>query len=519
MVKLVYKAHASGTLASALAVGATTATVQTGEGAEFGTIAAGEGMWLRLFKGDRVNPTQVEFVLCTAVAGDSLTITRMQQGTADQAWDPDDTIENVWTPADAEAIQYDHATGDLFAPANIRFAVADSTIGTANAYYMARASTLRSYANGSMILEQSQTQQDFHAGYTGHLSIKRDVGVAIGEVANRLFSVSAAGNATAFTIDDVTGHASIGAAPDANATVLIQDSDASAAAPSANDVLWLERNLQCHLTLATNTTGTAVINFSDTSAGRARVEYAFATDVLKLVAASSEMMRLSWNAVRIESGVTADPRYLLDIVSAAGDAFTIDDTTGHVGICTTPHATHPVRISDALASNGVLLVESTGNAAGTVPLEVLAPNLGNGNVVFIGLGVAGSTFNRAAIGFTKVSSGSADNHVGIGFYGSGGDVFAIDCEGRAAFGDGGTNPDSSVAQLIVNQHDSAAAIPVLALDQDDIDDAFINFIGTSATDGSRSLSSDTGETAAKTVAVRCEHNGTTFWLRGYAAHN
>ena len=70
-------------------------------------------------------------------------------------------------------------------------------------------------------------------------------------------------------------------------------------------------------------------------------------------------------------------------------------------------------------------------------------------------------------------------------------------------------------QLRVDQASATGAVPVLDLDQGDIDDTFINFIGTSAADGSRSISSDTTEDAAKFGAFRVEVNGVTKWVRVY----
>jgi hypothetical protein len=69
--------------------------------------------------------------------------------------------------------------------------------------------------------------------------------------------------------------------------------------------------------------------------------------------------------------------------------------------------------------------------------------------------------------------------------------------------------------LHVNQSSSSGARPVMMLDQEDIDDTFIDFIGTSAADGTRSISSDTTENSAKFGAVRVEINGTTKWIRIY----
>jgi hypothetical protein len=69
--------------------------------------------------------------------------------------------------------------------------------------------------------------------------------------------------------------------------------------------------------------------------------------------------------------------------------------------------------------------------------------------------------------------------------------------------------------LHVDQSDAAGAVPVVVLDQGDIDDSFINFVGTSAADGTRSLSSSTATAGGKAGAIRIEINGTTRWLRFY----
>lgn len=71
------------------------------------------------------------------------------------------------------------------------------------------------------------------------------------------------------------------------------------------------------------------------------------------------------------------------------------------------------------------------------------------------------------------------------------------------------------ARLHVDQASPTGAIPVLRLDQADVDDTFVDFIGTSAADGSRSISSDTTENSAKFGAIRVELNGVTKWLRIY----
>ena len=82
-------------------------------------------------------------------------------------------------------------------------------------------------------------------------------------------------------------------------------------------------------------------------------------------------------------------------------------------------------------------------------------------------------------------------------------------------GDIGINIAIPTAEIHVVQASDSAAQPVMRLDQADIDDSFIDFIGTSAADGSRSISSDTTEDSAKFGAIRIEINGTTKWMRIY----
>lgn len=79
----------------------------------------------------------------------------------------------------------------------------------------------------------------------------------------------------------------------------------------------------------------------------------------------------------------------------------------------------------------------------------------------------------------------------------------------------GVAPTSIAAWLDVDQNVAAGAVPVLRLSQTDIDDTFINYVGTSAADGTRSISSDTTEDAAKFGAFRVEINGVTKWVRVY----
>jgi hypothetical protein len=80
-------------------------------------------------------------------------------------------------------------------------------------------------------------------------------------------------------------------------------------------------------------------------------------------------------------------------------------------------------------------------------------------------------------------------------------------------GDVGIGIAAPLAKLHIDQTSTSAAIPVLTLDQADIDDQFINFIGTSAADNTRSISTAAlGTYAGK---VRVEINGVLRWIPFY----
>jgi len=74
---------------------------------------------------------------------------------------------------------------------------------------------------------------------------------------------------------------------------------------------------------------------------------------------------------------------------------------------------------------------------------------------------------------------------------------------------------SGTGWLNVRQASPTGARPVASLEQVDVDDTFIDFVGTSAADDSRSISSDVTEDDAKFGAVKVEINGVTKWVRVY----
>jgi hypothetical protein len=55
------------------------------------------------------------------------------------------------------------------------------------------------------------------------------------------------------------------------------------------------------------------------------------------------------------------------------------------------------------------------------------------------------------------------------------------------------------------------------LDQDDVDEPFIKFDGTTASDQSKSLSTDTS-VGSLTGHIRVDINGTDYWIPYYATN-
>lgn len=107
-------------------------------------------------------------------------------------------------------------------------------------------------------------------------------------------------------------------------------------------------------------------------------------------------------------------------------------------------------------------------------------------------------FNYAGGADTVISVGSTDTY----FY-------------SAGAGDVGIGIAPAGAKLDVRQTSTSGAKPVLKLRQQDIDDTFIDFVGTVNASGAASISTDTTEDSSKYGAIRCEINGVTKWIRIY----
>jgi hypothetical protein len=81
----------------------------------------------------------------------------------------------------------------------------------------------------------------------------------------------------------------------------------------------------------------------------------------------------------------------------------------------------------------------------------------------------------------------------------------------------GIGVSSPAAKLEVNQNSSTGAVACLELDQDDTDQEFIKFDGTSASDQGSSITTDTS-VGSLTGHIRVNINGTDYWIPFYATN-
>ena len=77
--------------------------------------------------------------------------------------------------------------------------------------------------------------------------------------------------------------------------------------------------------------------------------------------------------------------------------------------------------------------------------------------------------------------------------------------------------DPADAMVEINQSNSSGAIACLSLDQDDTDQEFIKIEGTTASDQTASLTTDTS-VGSLTGHIRVNVNGTDFWIPYYATN-
>lgn len=94
--------NASTTIAGAISPTATIVQLAPGTGALFPNPGAGQQFALSFT--DAATGEETEITYCTAIAGDTCTIVRAQEGTTAQSWSASDIAENRWTAGQASAM-------------------------------------------------------------------------------------------------------------------------------------------------------------------------------------------------------------------------------------------------------------------------------------------------------------------------------------------------------------------------------------------------------------------------------
>jgi len=140
-----------------------------------------------------------------------------------------------------------------------------------------------------------------------------------------------------------------------------------------------------------------------------------------------------------------------------------------------------------------------GTATPSTKLDVVGGIKATGNVEFDG---GSFIFNNSSadLDYRIESNGDANNFVSDG--------------GTDRIGIGVLAP---AAKLEINQNSASGAVPCLLLDQDDEDKPFIKFDGTSASDQSTNVTTDTS-VGSLTKHVLVDVGGTNYWIACYATN-
>jgi hypothetical protein len=186
-------------------------------------------------------------------------------------------------------------------------------------------------------------------------------------------------------------------------------------------------------------------------------------------------------------------------------------------------------VSGNTSLDGGTLVYNTSEAdldarfAGSSEANLLYLDAGNDR---IGIGTASPSTELHVVGAVKATGAIDFDGGGFTFNQSGASVdFRAETNTlvNAFFIDGsadkigfGTNTPAD-ASVEINQTNTSGAIACLSLDQDDTDQEFIKFDGTTASDQSASLTTDTS-VGSLTGHIRVNINGTDFWIPYYATN-
>ena len=186
-------------------------------------------------------------------------------------------------------------------------------------------------------------------------------------------------------------------------------------------------------------------------------------------------------------------------------------------------------VSGNTSLDGGTLVYNTSEAdldarfAGSSEANLLYLDAGNDR---IGIGTASPSTELHVVGAVKATGAIDFDGGGFTFNQSGASVdFRAETNTlvNAFFIDGsadkigfGTNTPAD-ASVEINQTNTSGAIACLSLDQDDTDQEFIKFDGTSASDQGSSITTDTS-VGDLTGHIRVNVNGTDYWIPFYATN-
>ena len=207
------------------------------------------------------------------------------------------------------------------------------------------------------------------------------------------------------------------------------------------------------------------------------------------------------------SAVSPTQRMAIKKEGKVGIVITDPDGKLHVHTATAGSVTPHADFDD-------LIVENSANAG----ITVLSPNDATAGIAFgspePGDGIGAAILWKSDDNLMTILTHDPDDMIAFRTGESSQESMRIKADGRV-----GIRTELPTAQLHIDQTSTSGAIPVLKLDQGDIDDSFIDFVGTSAADGSRSISSDTTSEGAKFGAIAIEINGVRKWIRVYDDHS
>jgi len=196
-----------------------------------------------------------------------------------------------------------------------------------------------------------------------------------------------------------------------------------------------------------------------------------------------------------------------------------DTLVGRASTDTLTNKTLTAPVIATIVNSGTLTVPSgTDTLVGRASTDTLTnktltsptlttPALGVATGTSLDLGGTTLLGSRALI----VDTGGVFN---IALSGAAGDDFTVGTTSLVVEGDNGyvgVGLADPTAALHVDQHDATANITVINLEQGDVSEGFINFIGTSQGNTDRSIS-EFGTSGATTDHIRCQINGVDCWI-------